>query len=246
VAQQLGIDPSRWVYLHGCADAHDQWFTTERAVLHASPAMRAASRQALAMAGKNIADISVLDIYSCFPSAVEIACQELGIREDDPRKLTVTGGLVYFGGPGNSYVVMSIVEMLKQLRAKPGKFGLVTANGNWVTKHSYGIYSTTPFQGAWRRESPAKVQAELDRMPLAPFTQTPAPGAATVETYTVMHDKTGPVQGIVLGRSTATGERFLANTPADAATLAGLQDRDSIGRPGTVTTRDGHNTFTPD
>lgn len=243
-ARELGIDPSRWVFLHGCSDAHDQWFTTERAQLDGSPAMRAASRQAFAMAGKDIADMQLLDIYSCFPSAVEIACQELGIREDDPRGLTVTGGLVYFGGPGNSYVVMSICEMLKRLRAQPGAFGLVTANGNWVTKHSYGIYSTAPYQGSWKRESPATLQAELDRMPLAPFTQSPS-GAATVETYTVMHDRNGPAQGIVLGRLDATGERFLANTPADVATLSGLQDRDSLGRPGTVVSMDGQNVFTP-
>jgi acetyl-CoA C-acetyltransferase len=244
VAQELGIDPSRWVYLHGCADAHDQWYTSERADLHSSPAMRAASRQALAMAGKTIADIDVLDIYSCFPSAVEIACQELGIREDDPRGLTVTGGLVYFGGPGNSYVVMSICEMMNRLRAKPGAFGLVTANGNWVTKHSYGIYSTTAPQAPFRRESPAKLQAELDQLPLAPLTETPS-GAATIETYTVMHDRNGPAQGIVLGRLTATGQRFIANTPSDAATLHALQDRDSLGRPGTVVSSDGQNVFTP-
>jgi acetyl-CoA C-acetyltransferase len=175
---------------------------------------------------------------------VEIACQELGVREDDPRGLTVTGGLVYFGGPGNSYVVMSICEMMQQLRARRGAFGLVTANGNWVTKHSYGVYSTTPFQGSWKRESPAMLQAKLDQLPLAPLTQTPD-GAATIETYTVMHDKNGPAQGIVLGRLVATGQRFIANTPNDAATLNALQDRDSLGRPGMVVSRDGQNTFTP-
>lgn len=243
VAREAGIDPSRWVYLHGCADAHDQWYTSTRSELHASPAMREASRIAFDMAGKRSEDMRFLDIYSCFPSAVEIACQELGIAEDDPRDLTVTGGLVYFGGPGNSYVVMSICEMMNRLRGAPGAFGLVTANGNWVTKHSYGIYSTTPFEGRWERQSPAVLQAELDAMPLAPFTETPS-GAATIETYTVMHDKSGPAQGIVLGRLASTGQRFVANTPADAATLNDLQGRDSLGRPGRVESREGRNLFT--
>jgi acetyl-CoA C-acetyltransferase len=243
-AREAGIDESKWVYLHGCADGHDEWYTSERADLHASPAMRAASRKALDMAGKTIADIGILDIYSCFPAAVEIACQELGIAEDEPRGLTVTGGLVYFGGPGNSYVTLSICEMMRRLRAAPAAFGLVTANGNWVTKHSYGVYSTTPYQGRWRRESPAVLQAELDALPKAPFTERPD-GPAKIETYTVMHDKKGPAFSVVLGRLDATGERFIANTPAEAAVLQDLQERESLGRPGIVRHRDGLNTFRP-
>jgi acetyl-CoA C-acetyltransferase len=232
------------VYLHGCADGHDHWYTTERFDLTASPAMRATSRQALDMAGKTMADFRFLDIYSCFPSAVETACQELGIAEDDPRGLTVTGGLVYFGGPGNSYVALSISEMMRRLRSAPGDFGLITANGNWVTKHAYGVYSTTAYQGQWKRESPAVLQAQLDALPKAPFTER-ASGPATIETYTVMHDKNGPAYSVVLGRLAATGERFIANTPADPEVLKDLQDRESLGRAGVVRHNEGLNTFHP-
>lgn len=242
-ARELGIAQEKWVYLHGCADAHDHWYTTERFDLSSSPAMRAASRQAFAMAGRQMADMRFIDLYSCFPSAVEIACQELGIAETDPRGLTVTGGLVYFGGPGNSYVVLSICEMMRRLRAAPGSFGLVTANGNWVTKHSYGIYSTTPREGPWKREDPASLQAQLDALPKAPFTETPQ-GAARIESYTVMHDRSGPTHAIVLGRLDATGERFIANTPAEPAVLLDLQAREGLGRPGLASHRDGLNTFT--
>ena len=243
-ARESGIPEAKWVYLHGCAEGSDHWYISDRINHHSSPAMRAASRKALDMAGKKISDIGIFDIYSCFSSAVEIACQELGIAEDDPRGLTVTGGLPYFGGPGNSYVVHSICEMTRRLRAAPGAFGLVTANGNWVTKHSYGVYSTTPFQGPWRREDPNVLQAQLDALPKRPFTETPA-GAATVETYTVMHGRKGPEYSVIVGRLNATGERFVANTPKDRAVLEDLQERDSLGRPGSVQHRDGLNTFIP-
>lgn len=243
-ACSLGIDESKWVYLHGCADGSDHWYTTERPGLHSSPAIRAASRKALEMAGKTIADIRFFDLYSCFPSAVEIACEELGVAEDDARGLTVTGGLVYFGGPGNSYVVMSICEMMRRLRSAPGSFGLVTANGNWVTKHSFGVYSTTPYQGRWARENPAVLQAQLDALPKAPFTEC-ADGPATIETYTVMHDKHAPAYSVLLGRLDATGERFIANTRADPSVLQDLQDREGLGRPGIVRHNDGLNTFHP-
>ena len=243
-ARELGIPPDKWVYLHGCADGHDHWYLSERPELHVSPTIRAGTRLAFEMAGRRLADIRHFDLYSCFPSAVAIACQELGLAEDDARGLTVTGGLPYFGGPGNNYVTHSIVEMMRRLRAAPGDFGLVTANGNYITKHSFGIYSTAAFEGTWRRQAPARLQAELDALPKVPFTETPE-GEASIETYTVMHGKQGPEYGVVFGRLAASGQRFIANPPADPALLLDLQTRESLGRPGRVSHQDGHNTFVP-
>src|SRR5437588_360756 len=145
-ARRLGIPETNWIYLHGCADGHDHWYVSERTDFHSSPAIRRGIRLALDMAGRGLDEMRFIDLYSCFPSAVEIACQEIGLAEDDPRGLTVTGGLPYFGGPGNNYVTHSICHMLRALRARPGAFGLITANGNYVTKHSFGIYSTLPTQ----------------------------------------------------------------------------------------------------
>lgn len=244
-ARELGIAPGRWVFLHGCADAHDPWFVSERADFHSSPAIRAASRAALRMAGVTLGQIDAFDVYSCFASAVEVACAEIGLAEDDPRGLTLTGGLPFFGGPGNNYVTHSIAHMMRRLRARPGAYGLVTANGNYLTKHSFGVYSTKEPEGHWRRDDPSRLQAQLDAAPKPPFTDSPE-GEATVETYTVLHGRDGPDTGIVFGRLRSTGERFLANTPGDAATLWDLQRRDSLGRPGTVArAADGRNLFTP-
>ena len=162
-ARRAGVPEDKWVYLHGCADGYDHWYVTERENIARSPAMQRGARRALDMAGKTIDEIDVLDLYSCFPSAVEIACRELGLAEDDPRGVTITGGLPYFGGPGNSYVLNSISEMIRQTRARPGKFGLVTANGNYITKHSWGIYSTAPTLGPWSRESPRSCKPSSTR-----------------------------------------------------------------------------------
>jgi acetyl-CoA C-acetyltransferase len=243
-ARELGIPRDKWVFLHGCADGHDHWYVSERPDLQASPAIRAASRQALAMAGKTLDEIEVFDLYSCFASAVQIGCQEIGLAEDDPRGLTITGGLPFFGGPGNNYVTHSISEMLRRLRARPGAFGLVTANGNFVTKHSFGVYSTDAPTGPWRRESPSVLHARLDALPKARFTETPQ-GAAIVETYTVMHGMAGPEFAVVFGRLNDTGQRFIANLPDDPAGLWDLQNRDSLGRLGQVMQVDGRNIFTP-
>jgi acetyl-CoA C-acetyltransferase len=244
-ARALGITPDRWVFLHGCAEAHDHWHVSERPALHRSPAIAAVSRQALAMAGRSLADMDFIDLYSCFPSALEVACAEAGLAEDDPRGLTVTGGLPFFGGPGNNYVTHSISAMMRRLRAAPGRYGLVTANGNYLTKHAWGVYATTPTEGPWQREDPARLQADLDRLPREHVDPAPQ-GRGRIETFTVMHGRGGPEFGVVFGRLDANGRRFIANTPSDPATLNAMQDTEALGRPGTVSSHEGHATFVPD
>ncbi len=241
-ARELGIPQSKWVFLHGSGDANDIWNVSERVNYHSSPAIRTVGRKAFAMAGKSIADMAFIDLYSCFPSAVELGCKELGIAENDPRGLTVTGGLPYFGGAGNDYVMHSIVTMMEKLRAAPGKFGLCTGNGWYVTKHSAGIYSTTPTQGRWARENPKTYQAEIDAEPHPDVIEKPD-GVATVETYTVVADRKGKRFGIVVGRD-AQGRRFLANTPDDDATLDWMMQEDMLERAGQVSVTAQNNLFT--
>ena len=243
-AKALGIPQEKWVYLHGCADAHDHWYISDRHNYHSSPAMRTVARETFAMAGKSLADIAHIDLYSCFPSAVEIACAEMDIPIDDPRGLTVTGGLPYFGGPGNNYVTHSIAEMMTRVRAKPGSFGLVTANGNYVTKQSAGIYSTTPTEKAFAPRDPVLYQAEIDH-DRGPVVAEVAEGPGSIETYTVMHDRKGPTYSILLSRL-GDGRRFMANTPDDPALLADMGTRDYLGAPGRVQHTDGVNVFVPD
>jgi acetyl-CoA C-acetyltransferase len=240
-ARELGIPESKWIYLHGCADASDIWYLTERVNYHSSPAIRMIGRKAFAMANKSVGDMSFIDLYSCFPSAVELGCKEIGIAEDDPRGLTVTGGLPYFGGPGNNYVMHSIVTMMGKLRAKAGAFGLCTGNGWYVTKHSAGIYSTTPTAGPWKREEPKTYQKDIDSEPHPLVVQKPE-GNGTVETYTVVTDRKGKRFGIVVGRL-EDGSRFLANTPDDEQTLDWMMREEMLGRGGSVTPTAHNNLF---
>ena len=195
VAAGAGIARERWVFPWAGADAHDHWWVSERADLHSSPAIRAAGRAALAHAGTGIDDIAHIDVYSCFPSAVQIAALELGLRLDEPgRPLTVTGGLSFAGGPGNNYVTHSIATMVERLRADPGALGLLTAVGWYLTKHSVGVYGTEPPPRPFARAHP---QAEIDALPRRDWVAE-HDGRVTIESFTVMHDRDGsPALGIV-------------------------------------------------
>ncbi|MCE3290930.1 MAG: acetyl-CoA acetyltransferase [Caulobacter sp.] len=245
-ARALGVPQEKWVFLHGCADASDLWFPLDRQNYHSSPAMRLTGQRALEMAGVTIDDIDVIDLYSCFPIAVEVGAEELGIALDDPRGLTVTGGLPYFGGPGNNYAMHSIAEMMQRLRAKPGAWGLCTANGWFLTKQSTGVYSTTPPDRPFDRQDPKIIQAQIDALPHPEIVETPE-GRGTIEAYTVIHDREAYRGGVVIGRD-EQGRRFVAVTPNDPAVLKSLETAEGVGRTGVVSRHpDGkRNLFVPD
>lgn len=206
-AVDLGIDRDQWVFVHSGADGKDRHVST-RASLTTSPAIRHAGAAALELAHRPVDEIEHLDVYSCFPSAVEIACSELGISTD--RQLTVYGGLCFAGGPWNNPVGHAIAAMVETLRSDPGSTGLVTANGGNIQKHSFGVYSTRPPADGFRSASPqfaidADLSVDVDETYLGP---------ATVESWTVMHDRDGS-----RGRGHA-----LLRTPAGARVWATTED----------------------
>lgn len=245
-ARELGVDEDKLVYLHGCADAADLWYPLERQDFHSSPAMRLTGQRALEMAGIGLEDIGHIDLYSCFPVAVEIGAEELGLKLDDPRGLTLTGGLPYFGGPGNNYAMHSIGAVMRRLRANPGDYGLITANGWFLTKQSTGIYSTRRPERPFERQDPAVLQRQIDSLPHPEIVEAPQ-GRAVIETYTVVHGREGYLMGIVVGRDEAD-RRFVAHTPTDPETLHGLESVESVGRTGRVgpATDGQRNLFIPD
>ncbi len=249
-AEKMSVDSSRWVFLHGCSDVTDVWNISYRENFYSSPSMRIMGEDALKMAGLSIGDISHLDLYSCFPSAVQIARNELGIRPEDSRDLTVTGGLPFHGGAGNNYVMNSIAAMADRLRYDRDSFGLVTANGGYISKHAAGIYSTRPVEGGWSRaDSPIRELTPND-IQTPNFTETPE-GKASIETYSVIFGRSGkPETGIVVGRlgeaNDPSATRFLSLVDDDADMLLSMTQEEFVGRTGNVRQVGEVNRFAPD
>ena len=241
-ADRLGIAESRRVRLHGAASGNDHWYVTERPDLSRSEPIHRVVAKALDMAGSKIDRMSLLDIYSCFPSAVEVACAEIGVAEDDRRGLTVTGGLPYFGGPGNNYVTHAIAEIVQRLRLNPGCYGLVTGNGNYLTKHAAGVFSTKPLNGPWESEHPSVLQAELDGRPRTTLHPEPN-GRGHIETYTVSYGKDGPAGVIIIGRLD-DGARFIARLADGCPVPNAVLNQEMVGRAVTVSNSDGLSTCT--
>jgi acetyl-CoA C-acetyltransferase len=221
-ARALGVPEQKWVYLHGGADVRERT-VMERGDLSKGPASSLAVQRALDAAGASLADIAAFDLYSCFPIAVFNICDALGLAPTDPRGLTLTGGLPFFGGAGNNYSMHAIASMARQLRRLPGTLGLVGANGGFLTKYAVGVYSTRPRE--WRSFDSAPLQREVDGW-AAPELAADYAGEASIETYTIDYAGKEP-RGVVIGR-TPTGARFAA-AAEDAGIVRQLIDREPLG-----------------
>ena len=178
-----------------------------------------------------IDDVGRMDLYSCFPSAVEMACDALGVSPDDGRGLTVTGGLPYFGGPGSNYTTHGIATLCDVLRDGTGtgtRLGLATGLSWFVTKHALGLYATAPPPHGFHRGDTATAQAAIDRSAVEVATDVDTPEPATVVAATVARDGDGaPTDAPVVARL-ADG-RHMALAAADDGVVAAMGGTDMPG-----------------
>lgn len=232
-ARGAGVPDERMVFLHAAAEAHDHYFFSERWSLADSPGIATVVGDAAEAAGITLDAIARFDLYSCFPSAVQVAARALGIRDDDPRALTVTGGLGFAGGPVNNYPTHAIARMVELLRGDPMSFGCTTALGWYITKHATGIWSATPpakgFRLVDRAASQAKVDARPGREPAGLLDEK-----VTIEATSVSFERDGRAALGIVTALTSDGRRALANV-RDADTLAALTTEAHEGRAARLT-----------
>ena len=194
-AESLGVPRDRWIFPQSGSDAHEHPFISNRNHFYDTPAIELAGRRVLELAGLAINDIDIVDLYSCFPSAVQLGAKSLGL--DINSQLTRTGGLPFAGGPWNNYVMHAIATVTRELRDGVGKTGLVWGNGGYTTKHAFGVYSTEPPKNGFTYDYP---QDQIDALPsrqLASMPDAAAAGETTIEGYSVMHDREGGIERII-------------------------------------------------
>jgi acetyl-CoA C-acetyltransferase len=219
-AQSLGV-ADRAIFLHGHGTGSEPQ-VLNRSSMGQSESMAAAYRDALAGAGIEAEQLGAADLYSCFPIAVWVAMDALGMQLDDPRPLTLTGGLPFFGGPGNNYSTHGIAEMVHWLRAQPApSYGAVGANGGYLSKHAVGVYANIPAEfprAAPEFKAPESVEVVSDPEPIG-----------VIESYTFQWQKDAP-RAVIVGRQVSDGRRWVGVAdPEDAELLAWFEKADPLG-----------------
>jgi acetyl-CoA C-acetyltransferase len=221
----------RTVYFLGGAYAEDrQRFLIEKSDFTASPPLKAAVDKALARSRTRLENIDCFDLYSCFPCAVTIAKKMIGITDDDPRPITLTGGLGFFGGPGNNYNLHAVVTLADKIAGGEKKTGLVTALGWFMHKHAAGVYGTSPPESTFQA-------GDIEDHDSGPVGDEPVPirpevnDTGVIETYTVIYNRDrAPSHAVVYGK-TLDGYRFIARTPVHPEVFTRLTYQNQVGQP---------------
>jgi acetyl-CoA C-acetyltransferase len=225
LARRLALDPERLVLplvgLHSSTAVP----VAARRQLGAWPAMRVLGDAATAHLGRPLASVDHTEVYSCFPVAVSMAQEALGLRADPDRPPTITGGLAFAGGPWNNFVLQSTAAMVERVRAEPGTTGLVTTVSGFVHKPGLAVYGTDP-------AAPEPLVADLGAACAAATEALPTTadhhGPATVVAATVRPERDGSPTVVVIGE-TADGTRVVATGPGRDDLAATIEDRGIVG-----------------
>ncbi len=221
VARELGIDESRWVFPLVTAMSNLVVPMPERDAIDSWPASRIAGAAAFEAAGVTAEQVDLVDLYSCFPSAVEVQAAELGLGLD--RQLTLTGGMTFAGGPYNNYSLQGAAAMVTALlaRSEPS-VGLTSAVSGLLTKPSVTLWSNRPPAHPYRRIDVAdRARSATTVRPVDPDLTGPVtvvgatvvPGRDGTLTTIALVESAAGVRSVVQSTDLATGEWFLAADP---------------------------------
>jgi acetyl-CoA C-acetyltransferase len=242
VADELGIDENLRVYPWSTGHCKDVAPPSGRPSMHRSGALRAAIESTLRGARLGVDDVGAFDLYSCFPAAVQLSINALGIDANDARGFTLTGGLPYFGGPGATYVTHAIVSAVERCQGSPNERALVVGVGGAPSDFGATIFAAERPSTPWTIDRCVAMKDVLEAERVA--VDNTRHGVATVDAMTVVHDRdTGPVRAPLVARF-ADGTRCGAHA-ADASIVHSLEGESLVGGQVRVSQRDGVAVYEP-
>ena len=228
-ADELGIGQQKRIHPLASTESNHMAHVAARADLGGCPGAAIAAGAALDIVGRSIDEVDLLDLYSCFPVAVETFAEALGVATR--RDLTVTGSMAFAGGPFNNYVLQATARMARLLRAGRGRLGLVSCVSGILTKQAFAVWSRHGGDGfAWRDVSSDVARATATRRIV-----DAAAGPARIAGYTVLHERDAPPAAVAVVDVGA--DRAVVRTE-DPVVVARFQEDEFCGA--AVRVHDGH------
>jgi acetyl-CoA C-acetyltransferase len=222
-AEELDIPRSKWVFPLASTESNHMVAVSARGDLASTPGAGITGRAAMDALGLTANQIDLVELYSCFPLAVETFAAGLGLPLS--RDLTVTGGMAYAGGPYNNYFLQSTARAAELLREGRGRNALLSCVSGILTKQAFSLLSIDePKRPYVRLDLTEQVAREMsERDVLVEFS-----GDATVAGCTVVYGR-GQIPKAVVLADTGDGKRVMATTE-DASLIAAIESRELVGK----------------
>ena len=221
-ARAAGVPDDRIIHVGMGAAAHTPHNLLKRDQYAHSAAIDVTLEQALSRNGLTTAELTDVELYSCFPCIPKMARRVIDWPVERP--ITAFGGLTFGGGPIGNYMSHAVASMVDKLRRDKGT-ALLFSNGGYAThNHAIVISSEPQLNAVFPHDFDCNDEAKARRVAV-PDVDGDYEGPATIETYTVFYKRDGSVRvGTVIAR-TPDNKRVLASVPAsDGAMIAFLTD----------------------
>jgi acetyl-CoA C-acetyltransferase len=229
-ARALGVPESQWIFPLVSTESNYMVSVSQRQDLSRCTGAELSAKAALSYTETTVDDLDFVELYSCFPSAVETYADALGIPSsaNAERDLTITGGMPFAGGPVNNFMFQGLCRMVELMRKKPGSSGVISSVSGMLTKQAFGIWSTEPPLKPFRFIDVSREAEELDpALDLDVHYQ----GLAVIRACTVLYE--GGLASRVVVIAQAKGQQPLKNIIAyslDLALVPLFESEECIGR----------------
>jgi len=223
-ADALGIEHSRRVYPLGSVESNHMVPVSARRDLVECVGARIAADALYKEIGIEPEDVDLVDLYSCFPIAVD--CFSGAARLPAGRDLTITGSMAFAGGPYNNYFFQATARAAELIRAKAGCTALLSCVSGVMTKQAFAMWSIDkPERGFVRLDVSDEVAGQCSALEV----ETEFSGEGAVVACTVVYGSGAADAYAVVLLDTTCGRRSLA-TSYDATTIQSIETEEWCGR----------------
>ena len=219
LADQLNISKQKRIYPMASSETNHMIALIQRPSLISSAGLKLASEKINEVVDKHSINLNLIDLYSCFPVAVQQFENVLNLNTKTSR--TITGAMPFAGGPLNNYMLHATVQALLKLRSQSGH-SLITGVSGMMTKQSFCLWSSE-YQMPFYHADVTKKAQQLDKpIPISNAKH----GNGIVIGYTVLYEGTKPTLGVFYIED-SQGERKVV-TSEDKAVITSMREEEWI------------------
>lgn len=219
LADQLNISKQKRIYPMASSETNHMIALIQRPSLISSAGLKLASEKINEVVDKHSINLNLIDLYSCFPVAVQQFENVLNLNTKTSR--TITGAMPFAGGPLNNYMLHATVQALLKLRSQSGH-SLITGVSGMMTKQSFCLWSSE-YQMPFYHADVTKKAQQLDKpIPISNAKH----GNGIVIGYTVLYEGTKPTSGVFYIED-SQGERKVV-TSEDKAVITSMREEEWI------------------
>ena len=206
LANSLNIPKIKRIYPLQSAENNHMMAVIQRPNLAISKGLELAGEKTLEFMDRFQIKKPILEIYSCFPLAVQQFIKVLNL--DPLDKLTVTGAMPFAGGPLNNYMLHSTAQMVETIRNNQNKIGLVTGVSGLMTKQGICLWASEPVTEFSVQNVTAEAAIFDKPVPMS----SKSKGVARVLGYTVIYENKLPIRAVFYCEDSNHERKVLSST----------------------------------